>query len=87
MRNVYDFGKGKKNPYAKHLNGTVENVAQPEEAVTSKSENVAMVLESEDDATKETAYLMSALGVHEELLKAKDSDPSEYVDYDPNEEW
>lgn len=73
----------------KTLYGTVENVAQYNEAVTvtSKAGNVVIVSESEYNAMMETIYLMSAPGVYQELMKAKNSDSSEYVDYDPNEEW
>lgn len=73
----------------KNLYGTVENVAQYNEAVTvtSKSGNVVIVSESEYNAMMETIYLMSAPGVYAELMKAKASDPSEYTDYNPDEEW
>ena len=73
----------------KNLYGTVENVAQYSEpvTVTSKSGNVVIISESEYNAMLETLYLMSAPGVYEELIKAKKADPSEYVDYDPNEDW
>lgn len=73
----------------KNLYGTVENVAQYNEpvTVTSKSGNVVIISESEYNAMMETLYLMSAPGVYEELIKAKNADPSEYVDYDPNEDW
>ena len=73
----------------KNLYGTVENVAQYNEpvTVTSKSGNVVILSESEYNAMMETLYLMSAPGVYEELVKAKKVDPSEYVDYDPNEDW
>ena len=73
----------------KNLYGTVENVAQYSEpvTVTSKSGNVVIISESEYNAMMETLYLMSAPGVYEELIKAKKADPSEYVDYDPNEDW
>lgn len=73
----------------KSLYGTVENVAQYNEAVTvtSKSGNVVIISESEYNAMMETIYLMSAPGVYEELMKAKNADPSEYEDYDPNQEW
>ena len=70
----------------KNLYGTVENVAQYNEAVTvtSKSGNVVIVSESEYNSMMETIYLMSAPGVYEELMKAKSS---EYTDYNPDEEW
>ena len=73
----------------KNLYGTVENVAQYNEpvTVTSKSGNVVILSETEYNAMMETLYLMSAPGVYKELQKAKKADPSEYVDYDPNEEW
>ena len=73
----------------KNLYGTVENVAQYNEpvTVTSKSGNVVILSESEYNAMMETLYLMSAPGVYEELVKAKKADSSEYVDYDPNEDW
>ena len=73
----------------KNLYGTVENVARYNEAVTvtSKSGNVVFLSESEYNSMMETLYLMSAPGVYEELMKAKNADPSDYVDYDPDEEW
>ncbi len=73
----------------KNLYGTIDNVAQYNEAVTvtSKSGNVVIVSESEYNAMMETIYLMSAPGVYEEVMKAKASDPSEYEDYDPDKEW
>ena len=73
----------------KNLYGTVENVAQFNEpvTVTSKSGNVVIVSETEYNAMMETIYLMSAPGVYDELMKAKKAKPSDYVDYDPNEEW
>lgn len=73
----------------KNLYNTVENVAQYNEAVTvtSKSGNVVILSESDYNAMVETIYLMSQPGVYEELMKAKNADPSEYVEYDPNEEW
>ncbi|MBE6135334.1 MAG: type II toxin-antitoxin system Phd/YefM family antitoxin [Erysipelotrichaceae bacterium] len=73
----------------KNLYGTVEKVAQYNEpvTVTSKSGNVVIVSESDYNAMMETLYLMSQPGVREVLTKAKKADPSEYVDYDPNEEW
>lgn len=51
----------------KNLYGTVENVAQYNEAVTvtSKSGNAVIVSESEYNAMMETIFLMSAPGVYE----------------------
>ena len=73
----------------KNLYGTVENVAQYNETVTvtSKCGNVVIISEAEFNAMTETLYLMSAPGVMEELMKAKNADASEYSVYDPNEEW
>ena len=73
----------------KNLYGTVENIAKYNEAVTvtSKAGNVVILSESEYNSMIETLYLMSAPGVYQELMKAKNSDPSEYTDYNPDEEW
>ena len=73
----------------KDLYGTVENVAQFNEAVTvtSKSGNVVIISESDYNSLIETVYLMSQPGVYKELMKAKKAKPSDYVDYDPKEEW
>ena len=73
----------------KNLYGTVENVVQYNEAVTvtSKSGNVVIVSESEYNSMIETLYLMSAPGVYEELMKAKEAKPSDYEDYNPDEKW
>ncbi|MBO4541025.1 MAG: type II toxin-antitoxin system Phd/YefM family antitoxin [Bacilli bacterium] len=73
----------------KNLFEIIRNVAQNKEIATvaSRSGNVVILSESEYNAMTETIHLLSAPGVHEELIKAKKTDPSEYLDYDPNEEW
>ena len=73
----------------RELYSTVENVAKFNEAVTvtSKSGNVVILSESDYNAMAETIYLMTQPGVYQELMKAKNADPSEYVEYDPTKEW
>ena len=73
----------------KNLRGIVEAVVQYNEVVTvtSKHGNVVFVAESDYNAMMETVHLLSSRGLSEELGKAKASDPSEYIDYDPDEEW
>jgi len=71
------------------LKETIEAVAQYNEVVTvtSKHGNVVIVSESDYNAMIETVHLMSSPGVLAELTKAKASDSSEFIDYDPDEEW
>jgi len=73
----------------KNLYGIVEDVAQYNETVTvtSKSGNVVILSESEYNSMIETLHLMSDRAAFDELMKAKKDDPSEYEEYDPNEEW
>ena len=73
----------------KNLYNTVESVVIYNEPVivTSKSGNAVIISESEYNAMKETLYLMSAPGVYKVLQKAKKASASEYVDYDPKEDW
>jgi PHD/YefM family antitoxin component YafN of YafNO toxin-antitoxin module len=75
--------------FEENLESIVENIAKGEEPslVTSPNGNVVVLSESSYRSMKETLYLMSQPGVREELLKSKDVDPNECVEYDPSKKW
>lgn len=52
-----------------------------------RNAKTAIAKKEKEKAKRETRFLMSVPGLREDLIKAKYSDPSEYTDYDPNEEW
>ncbi len=75
--------------FGKNLDIIVKNLAKSDESllVDSPKGNVVVLSESTYRSMKETLYLMSQPGVREELLKSKDVDPNECVEYDPSKRW
>ena len=75
--------------FGKNLDIIVKNLAKSDESllVDSPNGNVVVLSESCYRSMKETLYLMSQPGVREELLKSKNVDPNECVEYDPSKRW
>ena len=75
--------------FEESLEFITEKLAKSDEPllVDSPNGNVVVLSESSYRSMKETLYLMSQPGVREELLKSKDVDPSECVEYDPSKRW
>ena len=78
------------NNAMKNLHKLVESVNSSPEAViivNDEGRNAVMVSEEEWRGLKETLYLYSIPGMRERLLEANKAPLSEYVDFDPNEDW
>jgi PHD/YefM family antitoxin component YafN of YafNO toxin-antitoxin module len=75
--------------FEESLESIMEKLAKSDEPllVDSPKGNVVVLSESSYRSMKETLYLMSQPGVREELLKSKDVDPNECVEYDPSKRW